>query len=207
MRKLYLCDARDGFERLEPGSISLIYTDPPYPRKMAQVCYQILADCSYRVLEERGSLIMLAPHYLLAEIVVMMTQSQLKYRWIYDQDQEASSHPRMLMGIEVCWKPLLHYVKGGYPAGGGFMRDKIIIPAKEKKLHEWQQHEWQQSTAWAEYYVKKVAKGVVLDPYFGAGTVGVVCDSLGLSWIGFENDPKAFEIAAKRLNLRGGEMA
>ncbi len=41
--------------------------------------------------------------------------------------------------------------------------------------------------------------GIVLDPFFGAGTVGVAAEQLGLKWIGIELNPKYIEIATKRL--------
>jgi len=41
--------------------------------------------------------------------------------------------------------------------------------------------------------------GTVLDPFFGSGTTGVVCQSLGRNCIGFELNPTYIEIAKNRL--------
>ena len=41
--------------------------------------------------------------------------------------------------------------------------------------------------------------GIVLDPFFGSGTVGLVADKLGRKWIGIELNPEYIEIAEKRL--------
>ena len=41
--------------------------------------------------------------------------------------------------------------------------------------------------------------GIVLDPFFGSGTVGLVADKLNRKWIGIELNPKYCEIAEKRL--------
>ena len=41
--------------------------------------------------------------------------------------------------------------------------------------------------------------GTVLDPFFGAGTVGVVAEELGREWIGIELNPAYAEIAKRRL--------
>jgi site-specific DNA-methyltransferase (adenine-specific) len=41
--------------------------------------------------------------------------------------------------------------------------------------------------------------GVVLDPFFGAGTVGLVAEQLDLNWIGIEINPEYVEIAKKRI--------
>lgn len=42
--------------------------------------------------------------------------------------------------------------------------------------------------------------GIVLDPFFGAGTVGVVAEKLNLQWVGIELNPKYEVIARKRLD-------
>jgi len=42
--------------------------------------------------------------------------------------------------------------------------------------------------------------GFVLDPFFGAGTVGLAAEKLGLNWIGIELHEKYIEIAKKRLS-------
>jgi site-specific DNA-methyltransferase (adenine-specific) len=44
---------------------------------------------------------------------------------------------------------------------------------------------------------------LVLDPYAGSGTTGIACLMLGRRFLGFELDPSAFAVAARR--LRGDE--
>jgi site-specific DNA-methyltransferase (adenine-specific) len=44
--------------------------------------------------------------------------------------------------------------------------------------------------------------GVVLDPFFGSGTVGVVAQRLGRDWIGIELNPTYAELARARLSRR-----
>src|SRR5690606_15312764 len=43
-------------------------------------------------------------------------------------------------------------------------------------------------------------RGIVLDPFFGSGTTGVVAEKHGRQWIGVELNPEYIEIAKKRLN-------
>lgn len=43
--------------------------------------------------------------------------------------------------------------------------------------------------------------GVVLDPFFGAGTVGLVAKKLGRRWIGIELNPEYAKIAEKRIAI------
>ena len=42
--------------------------------------------------------------------------------------------------------------------------------------------------------------GIVLDPFFGAGTVGVAAEKLGLNWIGIELNAEYIKIAQNRLS-------
>jgi DNA modification methylase len=49
--------------------------------------------------------------------------------------------------------------------------------------------------------------GVVLDPFFGAGTTGLVADRLGRDCIGVELNPQYAEIAAKRIKGDAGMFA
>lgn len=44
--------------------------------------------------------------------------------------------------------------------------------------------------------------GVVLDPFFGTGTVGAVAERYGRDWIGIELSPAYVELAAQRLDHR-----
>ncbi|MDP2807925.1 MAG: site-specific DNA-methyltransferase, partial [bacterium] len=41
----------------------------------------------------------------------------------------------------------------------------------------------------------------VLDPFFGSGTVGVVCEGLKRKYIGIELHPKYIKLASNRINI------
>lgn len=45
-------------------------------------------------------------------------------------------------------------------------------------------------------------RGAVLDPFAGAGTVGIVARAMGRAWIGVERDRRMAALAARRLRLR-----
>lgn len=49
--------------------------------------------------------------------------------------------------------------------------------------------------------------GIVLDPFFGAGTTGLVANRLGRSCIGIELNPDYVEIARRRIAADGGMLA
>ena len=50
-------------------------------------------------------------------------------------------------------------------------------------------------------------RGIVLDPFAGAGTIGVVARALGRAWVGVERDPRMAALAARRLRLRPGSAS
>lgn len=171
--------------------VDLIYTDPPYEGiENAFMAYWMLASYSYDLLNDGGSLVTIVPHYFMNRFFNLMKTSNLKYRWIYCMNQSQGPHPRMAMGIEVMWKPIIHYVKIAYPQGRGFLKDMIDIPEPEKDMHHWQQHE-----AWAEYYLLKLTNpgDMVLDPFMGTGTVGAVAKRNGRNFIGIDNADIFFE--------------
>lgn len=178
------------------GKIDLIFTDPPYPKQFSHL-FNNLALLSQIVLKEGGSVVFICPHYLLPKVVNDFEKTSLKYRWIINMCQMTGSHARMLMGIEVCWKPMLWYVKGAYPSGRGFLRDAIEITEPNKELHI-----WEQDISWANYYIPRLCPkdGTVFDPMMGAGTTGVVCKKYNLNYIGCEIDKETFGKAKNRID-------
>jgi DNA modification methylase len=191
---LYHADSRYMSEFIEPDSIDLVFTDPPYPRKY-KYTFQYLADYCPDLMKNGASLVTITPHYLLPEVVEIF-KNRLKYRWILNMYQEDGSHPRMAMGIEVMWKPMLWYVKKAYPHGRGFLRDSIRINPPEKKYHE-----WEQDISWCMYYIQRlcIPGGLVLDPYVGSGTTAIACSLLGLNFIGIDTDENALMTTVERL--------
>ena len=147
-------------------------------------------------MKDGASLVTITPHYLLPEVIKMFDNGKLKYRWILNMNQENGSHPRMAMGIEVCWKPMLWYVKRAYPSGRGFLRDAVKINPVDKKHHE-----WEQDLSWCMYYIQRLCPegGWVLDPYVGSGTTAIACKLLGRNFIGIDNDENALAITLQRL--------
>ena len=41
--------------------------------------------------------------------------------------------------------------------------------------------------------------GLVLDPFLGSGTLGVVCDGLGVRWVGIEREAEYADWAEDRI--------
>lgn len=175
------------------NAFDAVITDPPYPREFLPL-WGPLGRCSARSLKRGGSLLAITPHYALPEVLDAVND-WLKYRWIIAMWQAAGAHPRMAMGIEVTFKPILWWVKGGWPRGRGFRRDGFANAAPAKKLHR-----WEQSDTWAYEMLKYVpAGGRILDPMAGAGTLLVAAQRLGHPVVGIDIDEACLEITAKRM--------
>jgi site-specific DNA-methyltransferase (adenine-specific) len=58
------------------------------------------------------------------------------------------------------------------------------------------------------YLIKLVLPpgGIVLDPFGGSGTLGVVCEKQGWKWVMVERDIKSVEIAAKRIEAERRQL-
>lgn len=192
--KIICGDARDILKGIPDNSIDLVFTDPPYPKKYLS-CFEILANECPRIMRDKASLVTLLGHYEL-EQVIKIFDGKLKYRWELNMQQFDGTHPRMLMGIEVMWKPALWYVKGSYPSGRGFLRDGV--PVTQSKIS----HDWEQDIAWSDYYIPRLCpSGIVLDPFCGSGTFLLSAKKFGLHYIGIDISEEYCEIARNRLSL------
>jgi len=193
-------DFAQGQQLIKDGSIDLVFTDPPYTRNYLYT-YQYLADFCPRMMKRGASLMCIVGHYALEEVMGYFN-GKLKFRWILNMDQSDGPHPRLSMGIEVMWKPILWYVKDAFTKDRyrGFIRDSVKIDGKNgyKKPSG---HEWEQDLSWAMYYIEKLTKPgeTVLDPYVGSGTVPHACHLLGRNCIGFDIEKTYTDMAIKRL--------
>jgi len=185
---------------IQPESVDVIATDPPYPKPYRGL-WPDLAVFAQRVLKPGGSLLAITPHYLLPWVIQQWGEAGLKYRWILKMDQEAGPHPRMAMGVEVTWKPILWYVKGNFPRGRGFVKDGFESVTKGELLAvRGQPFEWMQSLNWAEHMMRFVKPGeLVVDPMMGVGTLPLVAGQHGVDVIGVEKDEDVYQFAVDRL--------
>lgn len=178
---------------LPSHSVSAVITDPPYPREYVFLYKEIAAELP-RVLTRGGSFLAIVPHYSLPEVLPEVGK-YLKYRWTLCMWQEAGNHPRLAMGIEVVWKPLVWWVNGAWPMGRGFLKDGFVNRPPDKTHHR-----WEQSLTWSDFCLKVVpAGGVVLDPLVGSGTTGVSAMRKGHPFIGTDIDGEAVRTAGERL--------
>ena len=78
-------------------------------------------------------------------------------------------------------------------------------PIPPDLLARWLERGWLTPVVLPEYDPPDPVPAVVLDPFFGAGTVGLVCEQLGRDWIGCELNPEYAKLAQDRITA-GGDL-
>ena len=191
---IYHRDCREYLDSIPDNSFDGVIVDPPYP-KACQHLYGDIASRLPRVLVRGGSYVAIVPHYGLPTILNSVGKF-MKYRWIISMWQAEGAHPRMAMGIEVMWKPIVWWVNEVWPQGRGFVRDGFENDPIKKGAHK-----WEQSLSWAVNCLKYVPGKRVLDPLLGAGTTLIACIENGYSGVGVELEEEYCELAAKRADI------
>ena len=72
-------------------------------------------------------------------------------------------------------------------------------------LARWLERGWLTPVVLPGYDPPEPVPCTVLDPFFGAGTVGLVCEQLGRDWIGVELNPEYAKLAQDRITA-GGDL-
>ena len=183
--EIYLCSCADLIERVEPGSVDLVATDPPYSARYLD-CWNELAEFAAHALKPGGQLLALSGQTWLPEVIDCLRVDGLSYRWTLSlQYRRGTSYSSFLREMQSDWKPVLIFEKPGERRlGGHYPHDVVIATAPDadsKKRHKWGQDEG----AFRDLLGKFAGPGMlVCDPFVGAGTTAVVAHELGCSFIG-----------------------
>jgi hypothetical protein len=190
---VHACDFRKA--NIADNSVDVIITDPPYPEEFLPL-YESLAEFAARVLKPGGSCIVMIGQSYLPDIVAGMCR-HLKYHWTCGYMTPGGQSVQLWdRKVNNFWKPLLWFTKGNY--SGDWIGDVCKSEANDNdKTH----HHWGQSeSGMADIVERFTAKGsVVLDPFLGGGTTGVVCVAKGRTFIGIEIDTEVASRAEKRI--------
>jgi hypothetical protein len=190
---VHACDFREA--AIADESVDIIITDPPYPQEFVPL-YEELATFAARVLKPGGSCIAMIGQSYLPDIVAGMAK-HLRYHWtcgyITPGGQSVQLWDRK---VNTFWKPLLWFTKGDY--AGDWVGDVCKSDANDndKDHHHWGQSE----SGMADIIERFTARGcVVLDPFLGGGTTGVVCVAKQRTFIGIEIDNEVATKAEQRI--------
>lgn len=177
---------------LQPGSVQLILTDPPYNRDWLSQWAE-LAALAARLLAVGGLFVTYSGKYYLANVMGWLDK-HLTYQWMLSSYEDEAGSPfdaRQVMGY---WKPVLVYSKGYW-----VQRDHwsdVLRASKEKTMHP-----WQQPIAEAEQLVSSFSRSgdLVIDPCAGSFTVAEACLRLGRRCVSCDSESSCVSIGEMRL--------
>jgi 16S rRNA G966 N2-methylase RsmD len=191
---LIIGDFRKHADKVPDGSVSLIFTDPPYDRKASEMLPELGAFAASK-LAEGGSLILYVGQTQIPAALDAL-RPHLRYWWTIACVHAGRSTVMREYGLNAGWKAVLWFVKGTRHDNSIMVND--VMSGGEEKTH----HDWQQSQGEAEYWISKLTSqdDIVCDPFMGGGTTAAAAKALGRKWIGFEIDETNGKIIAERLS-------
>lgn len=193
--QLFVASVSELINQLEPDSVDVIITDPPYKQEYLPV-YGDLAKLAAKVLKPGGSLVTMTGQSYLPEIFSLMTP-HIKYHWMTAYLTPGGQSVQLWQRqVNTFWKPIIWYVKGDYT--GKWLGDvaKSAVNDNDKRFHEWGQSE----SGMADLIERFSNLGdTILDPFLGGGTTAIVAIQMGRKFIGSDIDPEKIETTQKRL--------
>lgn len=195
LRHIHHGDFRQVCQHLEPESIDAIVTDPPYPEEFIDL-YGDLASEAARLLKPGGSLLVMCGQSYFPQIIGRMCH-HLNYHWLISYQTPGGQSPQIWpRKINTFWKPVLWFVKGEYQGDWHGDVIKSDVNDNDKRFHHWGQSE----SGMHQLVTKYTAAGdVILDPFMGGCTTGVVSLASGRRFIGIDNDAEAVKTSKERL--------
>ena len=188
-------------DKIADGSLSLIFTDPPYS-KAAESLLPHLADFAASKLAPGGSLLFYVGTLQLPAAFEAF-KDKLRYWWTCACVHAGNTSVLNYYGVRWGWKPMLWFVKETRFDINNIVMD-TVSSGTEKQFHEWQQGEDE-----ARYWIEKLCPvdGIVCDPFLGSGTTAAAANKLNRKWVGFEIDPDTARIASGRLQGKEAALA
>ena len=180
---------------IEPGSVDVVITDPPYPAEHVE-CWSWLGEFADSALKAGGSLVAMSGQSYLPDVLGRLSE-HLEYHWTCAYLTPGGQSVQLWdRHVNTFWKPLLWFTKGKYDGVwvGDVCRSKPNDNDKEF-------HDWGQSESGMADVVRRFSKpaDVVCDPFCGGGTTLAVALDLGRSAVGIDEREDAIDTIRKRL--------
>ncbi len=192
-KRIIVGDFRKHTDKVPDGSLSLIFTDPPYDRKALKM-FPDLAEFAKAKLADGGSLLCYVGHIQLPTALSIFQES-LRYWWTICCLHQGGKNLMREYGIRAAWKPILWFVKETRDNKEDIVID-VVSGGQEKDDHEWQQAE-SEAAYWIEHLTPK--DGIVCDPFLGSGTTAIAANLLKRKWTAFEIDSDTAKAASVRI--------
>ena len=191
---------------ITPGSIDCIITDVPYVEEWRENIARFLI-ASAKVIRPGGAVITYLGHIRLPEyfealeFIREMVKAEgkgdiVEFYWqcaLVHRGHLAAVHP---VGAMCGFKPVMIAMKPPKQKPYKMYNDLIEGSGREKDMHD-----WQQSGAELLPMIDAFTKpsDVILDPFMGAGTVGIMAKMTARKFIGVEIDKGTYELAYKAI--------
>lgn len=165
---------------------------------------KFMKECA-RVLKSKGSLIMFMSIMKVETIIKLATDAGLYYKtvgaWHKTNPMPRNMNLHFINSIE----PWLYFINDGHTGtfnnNGKPIHDFIETSTISASEHKLGKHPTQKPKLLLQHFIEILSneKDVVLDPFMGSGSTGVVCELLNRNFIGFELDEKYYNIATQRI--------
>jgi len=225
---LYCGDCLEVLPRLEPKSVDLVVTDPPYGMRYRSNRYKEENPFGFIANDERFP----------SEIIALLKRLARKAVFVFCRWEnliDLGARVGAEVGAEVgglgCEdrpKSFIVWVKNSWTAGDlaheyGRMWEGILFYPLEE--HAFRQrlpdvidcrrvppgrlyHPTEKPVYLLRWLIENnTATGdIVLDPFIGSGTTAVACEQLGRRWIGIEISEEYCEIAKRRISAEAAQL-
>jgi hypothetical protein len=176
-------DFRDVLGDIEPGTVALVLTDPPYPAEYLPL-WSDMAKFATVALVDGGSLIAYCGQSILPEGLYLLGE-HLRYWWTIALLHQHGT--AMIPGkwVSAGWKPLLWFVKNGR-RNRTMLADRIDGTAPRKTLPTGDTGDWAQGVEELAPIISALtAPGdLIVDPFAGSGTVGLAAERFHRRFVG-----------------------
>lgn len=220
---IYRGDSREILTSLEPASVDLLLSDPPYGQRYtgkntraggavrlagdgigeAVPLFRSAFTAAAPLLRDDAHVLIFASPYLwhdFREIIATEAGARNILIWHKNRGGMGDTSGRYAQDYEV----VLFGARGRRPIRG--RRDGAVITGYPPPPPSRRHHPTEKPTALLEYLIEKHAPpgGLVLDPFMGGGGTLVAAQATGRRAIGIELERPYCEVAAERLGAIGG---
>jgi site-specific DNA-methyltransferase (adenine-specific) len=179
------CSCAELVDRVEPDTVDVIVTDPPYGREHFD-CWVELAEAAPKLLRPGGLVWAMSGQTWLPEVLEILCTGGLSYHWTAAYLTPGVLGQQWNRTVSTAWKPVVVFANGAYE-GPWIAADVFRSDHQEGQDHP---EGWAQSTTGIEKLVRRASRegDVVCDPFVGSGTVAYAAAELGRSFVGCDVD-------------------
>lgn len=189
-------------EKIADNSIDMILTDVPYVEEWKENIAPFLSICN-RILKPGGVVVTYLGHVRLPEYFdglrecgVSFGKDAIKFYWecaLAHAGFLAAVHP---VGAMCGFKPIMIAMKPPIHKPYKMYNDLVQGSGREKSVHDWQQSA-EEALPMVDAFTKP--GDVILDPFMGAGTNGIISKMTLRKFIGIEIDKDTYNDAFREI--------